>query len=64
MPGEIERTGTTESEGIKLFGVRIPDDLFRRFKAQAALEGRQLQELTEDALAQYLRKVEKKAARG
>jgi len=45
---------TTETPTLPLVGVRLPGEWHRRLKAAAALEGRELQDVLAEAVAEYL----------
>jgi hypothetical protein len=53
-PTPSETAKARVEEGKKQVGARISADLYRRLKSQAALQGKTVQELVEQAIAQFL----------
>ena len=51
---EPEATGGRERRGYVQMNIRVPEDLRRRFRAAAILEGREMSEIVEEAIREYL----------
>lgn len=49
-----EKTGKRSDEAYTNVGLLLPEALKRRLKAQAALEGRDMSTLAEEAIVEYL----------
>lgn len=56
----MEAENTQAKEELKFIGVKIPENLRKLTKAQAALEGRTLSEVVTDALKLYNIEAKKK----
>ncbi len=52
--GQATQVAPRADEGRKQVGARIPADLYRQLKSRAALQGKTVQELLEQAVAQFL----------